>query len=38
MDVEFHLRSSRIDGLVAGHMNLAVGELVGKAHTHDQAG
>jgi len=28
----------RIDGLVAevGHVNLTLGELVGKAHTHDR--
>jgi hypothetical protein len=38
MDVKFDLLSSRIDGLVAevGHVNLTLGELVGKAHTHDR--
>ena len=36
IDVKFDLLSSRIDGLVTevGHMNLTLGELVGKAHTH----
>jgi len=36
IDVKFDLISSRIDGLVTevGHMNLTLGELVGKAHTH----
>jgi outer membrane murein-binding lipoprotein Lpp len=37
MDIKFDLQSSRIDSLVAelGHVNLTLGELVGKAHTHD---
>ena len=36
IDVKFDFLSSRIDGLVTevGHMNLTLGELVGKAHTH----
>ena len=36
IDVKFDLLSSRIDGLVTevGHLNLTLGELVGKAHTH----
>jgi hypothetical protein len=36
IDVIFDFLSSRIDGLVTevGHMNLTLGELVGKAHTH----
>ncbi|HWD53415.1 MAG TPA: hypothetical protein VG412_13520 [Acidimicrobiales bacterium] len=40
MDVKFELQSSRIDFLVAelGHVNLTLGELVGKAHTHDRVG
>lgn len=38
MDIKFDLQSSRIDSLVAelGHVNLTLGELVGKAHTHDR--
>jgi len=38
MDVKFDLQSSRMDSLVAelGHVNLTLGELVGKAHTHDR--
>jgi len=36
IDVKFDFLSSRIDGLVTevGHLNLTLGELVGKAHTH----
>ncbi|HEV3264556.1 MAG TPA: hypothetical protein VG014_03470 [Acidimicrobiales bacterium] len=38
MDIKFDLQSSRMDSLVAelGHVNLTLGELVGKAHTHDR--
>jgi outer membrane murein-binding lipoprotein Lpp len=38
MDIKFDLQSSRIDSLVAelGHVNLTLGELVGKVHTHDR--
>jgi len=38
MDVKFDLMSSRIDALVAevGHVNVVLGELAGKAHTHDR--
>jgi hypothetical protein len=36
IDVKFDLLSSRIDGLVTevSHLNLTLGELVGKVHTH----
>jgi hypothetical protein len=38
IDTKFDLQSSRMDSLVAelGHVNLTLGELVGKAHTHDR--